>query len=48
MSKNLMKKANNNNVVIKEFKGLNHLFQKSKTGAPSEYQKIEETFNVEA
>ncbi len=46
--KNSLAKARNKNVTIKEFKGLNHLFQKAETGAPSEYAKIEETFNEEA
>ncbi len=38
-------KAGNKNLTTKEFKGLNHLFQKTETGAPSEYAKLEETFN---
>ena len=42
-----LEKAGNKNVVIKEFKGLNHLFQKTETGAPSEYATLEETFNKE-
>lgn len=42
-----LKVANNPNVTIKEFAGLNHLFQKTETGAPSEYAKLEETFNEE-
>lgn len=46
--KNSLAKAGNKNVMIKEFKGLNHLFQKAETGAPSEYAKLEETFNEEA
>ncbi|MFK8006819.1 MAG: alpha/beta hydrolase family protein [Saprospiraceae bacterium] len=46
--KSSLKKAGNKNVTIKEFKGLNHLFQETKTGAPSEYAKLEETFNEEA
>lgn len=45
--KNSLAKAGNKNVTIKEFKGLNHLFQKTETGAPSEYAKLEETFNKE-
>ena len=28
---------------VRELPGLNHLFQPSKTGAPTEYGKIEET-----
>lgn len=41
-------RAKNKNVTIHEFKGLNHLFQKTATGAPSEYATLEETFNEEA
>ncbi len=33
--------------IIKEYKGLNHLFQHCTTGAFSEYNKIEETFAPE-
>ncbi len=40
-----LKKANNYHFKIVELKGLNHLFQKAKTGSPSEYATIEETFN---
>ncbi len=43
-----LQRANNNNVTIHEFKGLNHLFQKTETGAPSEYATLEETFNEQA
>lgn len=43
-----LQKANNKNVTIQELKGLNHLFQHSATGAPSEYQTIDETFAPEA
>lgn len=39
-----LKEAGNSRVTIREMPGLNHLFQTSKTGAPSEYGKIEETF----
>lgn len=35
----------NSNSTIKTFPGLNHLFQTSKTGSPSEYQLIEETIS---
>jgi len=45
--KNSLAQAGNENVTIKEFKGLNHLFQKTETGAPSEYGTLEETFNEE-
>ncbi len=43
-----LKAAGNSKVTIKELKGLNHLFQPTKTGAPSEYAAIEETFSPEA
>lgn len=33
--------------VIKEYEGLNHLFQHCQTGMPTEYVKIEETFSEE-
>ena len=39
-----LKAAGNKDVTVKEFPGLNHLFQASKSGLPSEYGKIEETF----
>lgn len=39
-----LKKAGNQQYQIKELEGLNHLFQTSKTGSPSEYATIEETF----
>lgn len=38
----------NKAVTTKVFPKLNHLFQRSKTGAPSEYGQIEETFAPEA
>ncbi|MDX1333675.1 MAG: alpha/beta hydrolase, partial [Robiginitalea sp.] len=34
----------NRQVTIQELPGLNHLFQESGTGAPSEYAGIEQTF----
>lgn len=40
-----LKKAGNKNVTLKELPGLNHLFQKSETGSPSEYGSIEQTFS---
>jgi hypothetical protein len=40
-----LKKAGNKNYMVMEFPGLNHLFQTSVTGAPSEYSKIEETMS---
>ena len=41
--KKALKKAHNNNVTIKQLKGLNHLFQEADTGASNEYAKIEQT-----
>ncbi len=38
-----LKSGGNTQVSIKEFDGLNHLFQESATGAPSEYGEIEQT-----
>ena len=39
-----LKAGGNPDVTVAELPGLNHLFQSSKTGLPSEYGKIEETF----
>jgi hypothetical protein len=39
-----LKTAKNTDVTTRELPGLNHLFQTCKTGAPSEYTGIEETF----
>jgi pimeloyl-ACP methyl ester carboxylesterase len=39
--------AGNNRYTIKEFEGLNHLFQHSDTGLITEYGQIEETFAPE-
>lgn len=43
--KKAIKKGGNNNVTIKEFPNLNHLFQETETGSPSEYATIEQTFS---
>jgi hypothetical protein len=43
-----LKKANNTNFDLKVLNGLNHLFQNSTTGNINEYEKIEDTFSVEA
>ena len=43
--KNALTKGGNNNVTIKEFADLNHLFQEAQTGSPMEYQTIEQTFS---
>jgi len=40
-----LKDVGNKDVTIIEFPGLNHLFQACKTGSPSEYAEIEETFS---
>lgn len=40
-----LKKAGNQDVTTVKMHGLNHLFQKSKTGRISEYGEIEETIN---
>ncbi|UZO80604.1 alpha/beta hydrolase [Aquimarina sp. ERC-38] len=46
--KNILESSGNTDHTIKELEGLNHLFQKSETGATSEYGTNEETFNKEA
>jgi hypothetical protein len=43
-----LKSGGNDRVTTKKLPGLNHLFQHCKTGAPSEYASIEETFAPEA
>lgn len=43
--KNIFKKSKNTNVVIKELKNLNHLFQECETGVISEYATIEQTIS---
>lgn len=43
-----VKSGGNADVTVRELPGLNHLFQKARTGAPTEYAAIEETFNPEA
>jgi len=40
-------KNKNGKLTVKTFPKLNHLFQTSTTGSPSEYARIEETFNEE-
>ena len=44
----LLKDAGNKDVTAISLPSLNHLFQHSKTGSPSEYSTIEETFSPEA
>jgi fermentation-respiration switch protein FrsA (DUF1100 family) len=43
-----LKKGGNKDVTTRILPGLNHLFQHAKTGSPSEYGQIEETFAPEA
>jgi pimeloyl-ACP methyl ester carboxylesterase len=43
-----VRSGGNDRVTVKEMPGLNHLFQPCKTGAPSEYGTIEETFSPDA
>ena len=43
-----LKEGGNENYKIVEMPGLNHLFQKSESGSPTEYGKIEETFSEDA
>lgn len=37
--------GNKDSITIMKVDGVNHLFQSSATGLPSEYSKIEETFS---
>jgi len=41
-------RGGNPDATVQVLPGLNHLFQEADTGAPSEYQRIEETFNAAA
>jgi fermentation-respiration switch protein FrsA (DUF1100 family) len=43
-----LKDAGNHRVTARELEGLNHLFQKCKTGAPAEYATIEQTIDLSA
>jgi hypothetical protein len=43
--KKALEKGGNRKVTTKELPNLNHLFQECKTGLPSEYAKIEQTFS---
>ena len=40
-----LEEAGNTNFMIKELKGLNHMFQESETGSMMEYAEIEQTFS---
>ena len=46
--KRAFKASGNKNATAKLLPGLNHLFQKTETGTPLEYAKIEETINPDA
>lgn len=39
-------RGGNGDATIQIIPGLNHLFQQAETGSPTEYQFIEETFNI--
>ncbi len=43
-----LEKGGNKNFEVKELPGLNHMFQKAKTGSPLEYGKIDETIDPSA
>ena len=43
-----LEKAGNDNVTVRRFEGLNHLFQNATTGAMQEYEQIKETFDPDA
>lgn len=43
--KKSLQKAGNKKFEIVPLEGLNHLFQKAKTGSPQEYEQIDETIN---
>lgn len=46
--KKALRKARNKNITIMELPDLNHLFQEADTGAPQEYQRIEQTYSPTA
>ncbi len=43
--KEALRKAGNKKYQLKEFEGLNHLFQEAETGSPVEYAQIEQTIS---
>jgi hypothetical protein len=43
-----LRAGGNRDVTVAKLAGLNHLFQTARTGAPSEYAEIEETFSPDA
>lgn len=46
--KKALEKGGNKEITIKKLDSLNHLFQKSETGAVKEYGEIEQTFSPKA
>jgi fermentation-respiration switch protein FrsA (DUF1100 family) len=40
-----LRKGGNPNITIREYRGLNHLFQECETGSPAKYATIEQTFS---
>ncbi len=40
-----LRKGGNDEITVREIRGVNHLFQTAPTGAPAEYGAIEETFS---
>lgn len=44
--KRILENSGNENVTIKEFFNLNHLFQNSETGLPEEYENLNESFST--
>lgn len=45
--KEVFKKSGNKDLLCIEYDNLNHLFQECKTGSPSEYGEIEQTFSTD-
>jgi pimeloyl-ACP methyl ester carboxylesterase len=45
--KKALERGGNKNVTVKLYPKLNHMFQESKTGLPSEYEHIEQSFSAE-
>lgn len=46
--KEIFNKSGNTDLLCIEYENLNHLFQECKTGSPSEYGEIEQTFSPDA
>ncbi|MBQ0734193.1 alpha/beta hydrolase family protein [Aquimarina celericrescens] len=43
--KRILENSGNENITIREFPNLNHLFQNSETGLPEEYKNLDESFS---